>query len=1191
MFLKYLEIQGFKSFPDKVKIDFNIGITGIVGPNGSGKSNISDAIRWVMGEQSARTLRGGKMEDVIFAGTSERKPVGFAEVSICFDNSGGLFKIDYDEVLITRRYFRSGESEYYINKSSCRLKDIHELLMDTGMGRDGYSVIGQGKIDEIVSAKPEDRRIIFEEAAGISKYRYRKAESEKKLQQTSDNLIRILDLISEIEARLEPLKNDSDKAKKYLKLKEELKGIEVSLLLSLIDKIKVDRENAEQNLKTNTLDIEKETSNSQKLENSSNSFAENLKKYEIESEDLLRKSYEVKNKISTLQNDISLLVNSKAHNNENAERIIGEIEKIKINNSELCDKLAIEKNTVSGFETQISELRLKLDEKSNEFSKLDSGIQAANGEYDSIIKNIPELFKKKSDINTEVAAMNAENETLRIQYKSIKEDMEILNEDKTVHLKSIQEGKSKLEVQQKDAEVHSEKLKRSDAVIFDIKNKIEVYKTSVSDIFVNIEKLQSRAKLLSDMERDMEGYAHSVKTVINASKSGVLKNLSVYGTLSKLITMDKKYATAIDAVLGNNLQNIVVQSESDAKSAIEYLKQSKGGRATFLPVEAVRGKKFDESDFKFEKGYISVASDVVRCDTKFSGIVNDALGRTIIFDNIDNAIKFSKKCNQRYKLVTLDGEVFNAGGSITGGNLNKNQTFMSRRVEIDEINSKVSKLKEDKLLIERQLSELQTKLEISEQEYDSVNSENLILKNEIIRTEFNIKHSAELYDSVCAEYKESEEKCRNIDITISSNIEQCNALRIKLTEIDSEIDTLNKTADKLQSANTEKNKRAKELNSEIIRLTLSLSELDNEKNLSEQRIVSFTASIEANSKLIEEKQSEISGTSDRDEEIHRKIEEINTQIENESNKFENYETDLSDTKNKKDKCEAVLADLKEQIKVSSQNLLSLSQEKVRLENKLQKCDSDFDSISTKLWDEYELTYLTAEEFRQDIQNPSAVQKEVNNIRQKIRELGNVNVGAIEEYTVTNDRYTFLNVQKNDLEKAKETLNDVISNMEIMMSKQFVEQIKIINFAFSKIFKEMFGGGEAELIMTDTEDVLNCGIEIHAQPPGKKLQNMTLFSGGEKAIIAISLMFALLEVRPSPVCIFDEVEAALDDVNVNRFAAYLRRICGKSQIAVITHRRGTMEEADVLYGVTMQEKGVSKILKLNIGEIESKVLKK
>jgi len=1190
LFLKYLEVCGFKSFPERVKIEFNKGITGIVGPNGSGKSNISDAIRWVMGEQSIKSLRGGKMEDVIFSGTAERKPVGFAEVSLCFDNSQQVFKIEYDEVLITRRYFRSGESEYYINKASCRLRDIHELLMDTGMGRDGYSVVGQGKIDEIISAKPEDRRVIFEEAAGISKFKYRKQESEKKMQQTEENLVRLLDLISEIETRIEPLKEQSEKAKEFLKLRDQLKEIEINLLVNTIDRLKSALEKSHSDLKINENDISLANGRIEEYEKQSEELSKASAEKEIQQENLLKKLYEIKNEILTLENNIAILENSRSFSNENRTRLENDIKELLNRNEEAEKQMEINNSELDALKHKSEALMLEKKGLEQEYSTLESQV----GEDSSIIEkcnaDIVEAYSKLSDINLLLAAKRSEISSMEGQLGDFEEDLEIKREDAEIYTKKAENEKALLEKSRENKKLLEEDEAKLKEEIDSLTQSLAHLSRIIGDVSISLSKAASEKKMLEDLERDMEGYAHSVRAVIKEHSGGRLSHINVYGTLSKLMEVPAEYTVAIETSLGNNLQNIVTEDENDAKAAIEYLKETKGGRATFVPVKAVKGKKLDDSDFRHLKGYIGIAGDLIKFDKKFESVMADQLGRTVVIDNIDNGIAFARKTGARYKLVTLEGEVFNAGGSISGGSVNKNVNFLSRGVKIAEL---AEKIKIDTERLEKLSADKKSKEEVLE----SKNNEHNILltklsaiDNEIYKSEYNYNHYVEIASGYIKEIEEAEEKQKLNIAKIEEYKSVCAELEEKQQGINDEITALKQRIERIQEQNTKNSDTVRRLSSEIVRLTIEISENDNDISLVNQEILTAQLQIKTNNEEIAKKQAEIDGAGGKDSEIDEKIASIQKEISAKNDEIKHKEEEIEAIKSERNDISLKVANIAEQIKALNENLIVFAKQQTRIEEKISKQEADMDNANKKLWEDYELTYISASENKTEIENFAETQKLVNGIKNQIKALGNVNVGAIEEYAQTKERYDFLTSQRDDLLSAKETLKGVISDIEQLMTKQFKEQLEIINRTFTKVFKELFMGGSAELVLTDEQDVLSAGIEIHAQPPGKKLQNMTLFSGGEKAIIAIALLFSLLEVRPSPVCVFDEIEAALDDVNVLRFAEYLRKMCNRSQFAIITHRRGTMEACDTLYGVTMQQKGVSKLLQLNIDEIEKNVLK-
>lgn len=1190
MFLKYLEICGFKSFPERVKIEFNKGITGIVGPNGSGKSNISDAIRWVMGEQSVKSLRGGKMEDVIFSGTAERKPVGFAEVSLCFDNSEKVFKIEYDEVLITRRYFRSGESEYYINKTSCRLRDIHELLMDTGMGRDGYSVVGQGKIDEIISAKPEDRRVIFEEAAGISKYKYRKQESEKKMQQTEENLVRLLDLISEIEARIEPLKQQSEKAKEFLRLRDELKGIEINLLVNTIDRLKASLEKSQADFKINGEDIKVTNGRITEYEKQSEELKKISEDRELTQEESLKRLYEIKNEIATLENNIVVLENSRSFSNENKTRLENDIAELNKENEELGSNVEIKNSELKALKLKSESLAIEKKDLDERYSKLENQV----GEDASVIEqcnaDIVEAYQSLSEINLLLAASKSEINSLEAKLSDFNDDIELKREDAEIYNQKADKEKqllSRFEENKKALECDADKKQ---AEIDELSKNLVHLNNILNDVTVNLSKAISEKKMLEDLERDMEGYAHSVKAVIKEHSSGVLKNIRLYGTLSKLMEVPAKYAVAIETALGNNLQNIVTEDENDAKKAIEFLKQTKGGRATFVPIKAVKGKRLDDKEFKNLNGYIGIASDLIEYDSKFETVMQDQLGRIIVIDNMNNAIEFARKTSARHKLVTIEGEVFNAGGSITGGSVNKNVSFLSRGAKIASLAEKIKSDTERHQKLTSDKQEKENILESKKSEKETLQTRLSMINNEVYKSEYNYNHYLEIASQYLTEISEAETEQKDNLALVEENKTKCKEYEKSQSEINGRISELKQKIESIQEQNTENSDKARRLSSEIMRLTIEISETENDISLVNQEILTFELKAKANNEEIAKKQAEIEGSGGKDSEIDEKIAAIREEIVAKTLETEETEKQIETIKNERNDISLKITNIAEQVKALNENLIFLAKEQTRIEEKINKQNSDIDSINQKLWDDYELTYISAAEHKTEIENFSETQKKVNGIKNSIKALGNVNVGAIEEYAQTKERYDFLTAQRDDLLNAKETLKGVIGDIEQLMTKQFKDQLQIINKTFTRVFKELFMGGTAELVLTDEQDVLSAGIEIHAQPPGKKLQNMTLFSGGEKAIIAIALLFSLLEVRPSPVCVFDEIEAALDDVNVLRFAEYLRKMCYRSQFAIITHRRGTMEACDTLYGVTMQQKGVSKLLQLNIDEVEKSVLK-
>ncbi|MBQ2966914.1 MAG: chromosome segregation protein SMC [Clostridia bacterium] len=1191
MFLKYLEVQGFKSFPDKIKIELHPGITGIVGPNGSGKSNVSDAIRWVLGEQSAKSLRGGKMEDVIFAGTQERKPMGFAEVSVCFDNADRHFKIDFDEVLITRRYFRSGESEYYLNKTSCRLRDIHELMMDTGMGKDGYSMVGQGKIDEIISAKPEDRRLIFEEAAGISKFRYRKQESERKMQQTGENLIRLLDIIGEIEGRLDPLERESAKAKEYLKLRDELKENEISLSLYLLDDLKVKLSKTHENLETNQRDLEKARESIAEFEKQNVILTDSSRKQQEKLDSAIEKTYQIKNDISSLENKIDILNNSKAFNVENINRIRAEIRTL----TEKCGKasksiLELDEAQEQAFSEKDKHTKF-LTELQNKILSLSTNSTEDVRRIEELNTSILENLNLSAELKADVSSANTLIESNKNRLLSVEEDIQIAKED-------IEIADRRLSTEKKNGDLLQAKLadlqKKSEKAVEDYATTQNKHKTALDELQQfknNLEQTVSRQKMLSDLENAMDGYAYSVKTVIQASKTGRLPNVTLYGTVSSVIQVPVEYTTAIEVAIGNAAQNIITRNEEDAKRAIQFLKSVKGGRATFLPVSAVKGNAFDAKKFKGNYGFVDIASNLVNNDPRYDGVVSELLGRTLVFETLDQAISFSKKEGQRYRLVTLEGEILTPGGAITGGHLSKNSGFLTRKNQIDELKNSAVALERKIANCEDIVVKLEEQCSASKKLLDDAENDVRLCQNELFKLNYNFEHYKTVLSGHENELRELENEKKKLLLSFDAIKADAESKKEKAKECEKLVAEMQTELRTLQEKNSNDLSETASLNSKIAGVQIEIANIDNDIRGFENEKNRLQAEIDEHQNQINLKNMELSSTDNEGGSFLKKIESFESEITQKNTELSSIEQDIQRLRAEKESIETDIANNLNALKDANENTVALSQEQVRIENKETRQQAEFDSITNRMWEDYELTYISAQPLRKVIEDIPEAQKLVNGLKNKIKSLGNINLSAIEEFAELKERYEFLSIQRKDMEDAKETLSKLIDDMEVLMTKQFREQLEIINAAFKRVFSHLFSGGTAELVLSDPENILTSGVEIVAQPPGKKLQNMTLFSGGEKAIIAISLLFALLEVRPSPLCILDEIEAALDDVNVARFASYLRNISQNSQIAIITHRRGTMEEADRLYGVTMQEKGISKLLQLNIDEIEQKILKK
>jgi len=1188
LYLKSVEMQGFKSFADKIYLNFNPGITAIVGPNGSGKSNISDAIRWVMGEQSVKSLRGSRMEDVIFSGTEVRKPQGFAEVSLVLDNSTRLFPLDYEEVTVTRRVYRSGEGEYFINRNACRLKDIHELFMDTGLGREGYSIVGQGKIDEILSNKSEDRRRIFEEAAGITKYKYRKNEAEKKLERTNENLTRVNDIMLELSSQIEPLRHQSEKAKRYLNLREELKDIEVNAAVVSIEKNKKDLETAkvEYNaVSESILTLQKET---EETENAVNSLYGDISAYDEETEALRESQKQATERASEGTNQINLSLANIEHFKENVERIEAEIEKSQRGMSQLDDLLEEYNGVLETHKAAAKEIGDRKAALEAELEKENSLLEAESENVENlkgmIIEKTSEIGSQNGKIvnyNILIESFNNERINAESELLKQKDDYERLVQNNKNISEKLAETQAQLEEIRKKAEVSDCKCREAS----DAASKLNEKKNTA---LAQLSRSTSKKSVLEDMENDFDGYNRSVKAVMTAHASGNLKNYRIYGPLSKLVTTDKKYVTAIETALLTVNQNIVTGDEQDAKAAIRYLKETHQGRVTFMPVSTVKAREFDSSVAEKMPGYIAVAKDIVEYDKLYEGIIGSTLGATVVVDNIDNAIKMAAKCNHKFRIVTLEGEVMQPGGAMSGGSTGKNSGFLSRKAEIDTLTEEIATLKEQLQKTEKELAEnsesyskLLEEAELARQQLSEKNEEYIRLKAECEHSDKYLSEAEERRNMLLQDISTVAARTKEIN----EDIAICES---RISELEKEITTLREDASGKEGETEAIIARVQTLQENILEVTIKETSQQKDIEIQEERISNVTA--EKNEILAEiaEKRGQIDGFSTKIAEINSEIETTKKSLNMLSTESVDMDKRIEELLQLRKEADSKIRSLQEGVKDTRDKLFALGQQKVKAETKLQKLEGDLDGIFAHLWEEYELTYTEALKVRTDENiNLTEANRKISELKSKIKGLGNINIDAIEEYKNVKERFDFLTEQTQDLEKAKGELESIIDEMLDIMKQQFAEQFAQISKNFNAVFRELFGGGQANLSLADPDDVLESGVEIEAQPPGKKLQSLTLLSGGERAFTAIALLFAILKGRPTPFCILDEIEAALDDVNVYRYADYLKKYCGKTQFIVVTHRRGTMEAANILYGVTMQEKGVSKLLSLNIDEVTEK----
>lgn len=1186
MILKALEMQGFKSFPDKTVLEFNKGITAVVGPNGSGKSNISDAVRWVLGEQSTKTLRGSKMEDVIFSGTDVRKAKGFAEVTLRLDNTDRSLNKDSDEVSVTRRYYRSGDSEYLVNGESARLRDVNELFMDTGLGRDGYSIVGQGKIADMVSPKASERRDMLEEAAGISHFRYRRGDAIKRLAQAEENLVRLRDILSELESRVGPLKAQSEKAQKFIVLAGERKNLEIGIWLNTIDKTGEKMRDQEHKIEIAEASHKEAQDELSKIGEMIDKAADGTRDINIKLEEIRNSASGFEEKLSDIDSQIKVAENSILHNNETIERI--NRDKAAENETEQNIDAAVSaaQECIQKAEEQIADATSQMDE----LSKQEETYRLSSSEFSdraaALSGEISALSVRLADCRVTAETANSSIEEIRSRISAIDESMGTRKDDYDALLK-----------RKADAEAE---LKEIQDEIVSVKNAIDGYtlrfenrgkkadsvKLAIDEKQRELHKGQDRVRLLEDLEKNMEGYFGAVKAVMKESGRGALRG--IYGPVSQLITVKDKYSAAIETALGAAVQNIVVDNETDAKRAMGFLKEHRAGRATFLPITAIKGRVLSEQGLDDQYGFVSIASDLVSYDNKYSEIIRWLLGRTAVAEDIDSAIAIAKKYSYRFRIVTLDGQVINAGGSMTGGSRVQNAGILSRGNEIERLKGSLASMQKelDGMLSDYKL--LSEDASAAKAELEGAEGDLLRAKEENIRREGELKLASDKLSSVSSGVKELLEEKETLEKRIESVSSGAEAARSQIDELKETLENKEKELESITGDSKTLQKNREEVASKAAEIRL--------------RIVSLQKDVEANTDEITRLKNRKTGHLDRLSELDgeiREIEEKNDELRALTERLSADEKALKanhgDAQNQinelisqRDELEKQANDLRLHERAKSEERERLSGDIARLEERKIAMRNEYDNLTSKLYDEYQLTRREAAALEIEIDDYSLAAKRLAELKSQIRALGSVNVSAIEEYKEVSERYEFLSGQISDVETSRAELNKMIDDLTGKMAEQFREQFNRINSCFGQTFIELFGGGKAELRLEDERDVLGSDIEIKVQPPGKNVQNINLLSGGEKGLSAIALLFAILKVTPAPFCIFDEVEAALDDVNVSRYAQYVRRMTKNTQFILITHRRGTMEEADVLYGVTMQEKGVSKLLELKTAEMAKKL---
>ena len=1179
-------MQGFKSFPDKTVLEFNKGITAVVGPNGSGKSNISDAVRWVLGEQSTKTLRGSKMEDVIFSGTDVRKAKGFAEVTLRLDNTDRSLNKDSDEVSVTRRYYRSGDSEYLVNGESARLRDVNELFMDTGLGRDGYSIVGQGKIADMVSPKASERRDMLEEAAGISHFRYRRGDAIKRLAQAEENLVRLRDILSELESRVGPLKAQSEKAQKFIVLAGERKNLEIGIWLNTIDKTGEKMRDQEHKIEIAEASHKEAQDELSKIGEMIDKAADGTRDINIKLEEIRNSASGFEEKLSDIDSQIKVAENSILHNNETIERI--NRDKAAENETEQNIDAAVSaaRECIQKAEEQIADATRQMDELSKQEETYRLNSSEFSDRAAALSGEISALSVRLADCRVTAETANSSIEEIRSRISAIDESMGTRKDDYDALLK-----------RKADAEAE---LKEIQDEIVSVKNAIDGYtlrfenrgkkadsvKLAIDEKQRELHKGQDRVRLLEDLEKNMEGYFGAVKAVMKESGRGALRG--IYGPVSQLITVKDKYSAAIETALGAAVQNIVVDNETDAKRAMGFLKERRAGRATFLPITAIKGRVLSEQGLDDQYGFVSIASDLVSYDNKYSEIIRWLLGRTAVAEDIDSAIAIAKKYSYRFRIVTLDGQVINAGGSMTGGSRVQNAGILSRGNEIERLKGSLASMQKelDGMLSDYKL--LSEDASAAKAELEGAEGDLLRAKEENIRREGELKLASDKLSSVSSGVKELLEEKETLEKRIESVSSGAEAARSQIDELKETLENKEKELESITGDSKTLQKNREEVASKAAEIRL--------------RIVSLQKDVEANTDEITRLKNRKTGHLDRLSELDgeiREIEEKNDELRALTERLSADEKALKanhgDAQNQinelisqRDELEKQANDLRLHERAKSEERERLSGDIARLEERKIAMRNEYDNLTSKLYDEYQLTRREAAALEIEIDDYSLAAKRLAELKSQIRALGSVNVSAIEEYKEVSERYEFLSGQINDVETSRAELNKMIDDLTGKMAEQFREQFNRINSCFGQTFIELFGGGKAELRLEDERDVLGSDIEIKVQPPGKNVQNINLLSGGEKGLSAIALLFAILKVTPAPFCIFDEVEAALDDVNVSRYAQYVRRMTKNTQFILITHRRGTMEEADVLYGVTMQEKGVSKLLELKTAEMAKKL---
>ncbi len=1185
MYLKAIEIQGFKSFADKTTISFEKDITAIVGPNGSGKSNISDAMLWVMGEQRSKTLRGGKMEDVIFGGTEKRSPLGFAQVSLILDNSGGTFDIDAPEVTISRRYYRNGDSDYYINRESVRLKDITGLLMDTGLGRDGYSVIGQGRIAEIVSAKSSDRREIFEEAAGIARYRYRKEEAERKLARTDDNLLRINDKIDELEMQVVPLKKQAETAKKYLILRDEQRELEINVWMENLDRLHEQYERAAKDFEEATAELARANRELEELYAINENYSSKMRECDMETERERERLSAAESAAAECESAIAVLNNNLKHNDESIERLRTEL-------GEQSERAESIRAQAEAHRARVGEIDESLVEKQLSIRAAEREAEEIAAESDESQQGLSRLIASENEANEAIAAHRATLAQLADRAREIEERFGSIATDIAEAEERYDEVSKRYHEAQREAEKAGERYNEVNNIINGHRmlmggreKKVQELTEKLNKISVEKRSTEGRIKLLTELEQEFEGLGKAVKNVMRAHSHGTLRG--VHGPVAGLISVSNKYAVAVETALGAAMQNIVVDSQSVGKAAIEMLKRTDGGRATFLPLDTIKPNTLSRVPSK-EEGFVGIASELVSCEDKYKALVANLLGRTVVAETLSDAVSISRKNGNSLRIVTLDGQMINAGGSMTGGSSARNVGILSRANELKTLKARLEKLAAEETEQAEELAASSRELEKARYELQVASGEQSGAAEEYRRSESNAAQLKMMQSALDESIEALETERAGLSGRKKENALKVEAENSALAETEKRLEDLKAEISAMSAGHEGFEARREAISATIAALRAELASLHTERETTIRSAESLEEVIAAISGDSESRRSGIEEIMRRSEDIRAELTLSEERLGSLRAQGESHRGRIAELNSTKLELEGKRTRGEKAAQDKNRDIMDMQGRCSRFEQKRISAEMEEKQILDKLWDSYELSRSAAQQLRKSVEDMPAATKRITELKREIGRLGSVNIGAIEEYERVSERYEFLASQRDDVEKAKRELQKIISDITGEMKDIFLREFAAIDEKFRTVFLELFGGGKAALELEDPEDPLGCGIGIKVQPPGKAVTNISLLSGGEKSFVAIALYFAIMKVRPTPFCIMDEIDAALDEANVARYADYMRSMTDKTQFIVITHHRATMEEADVLYGVTMQEKGVTTVLSVDLEEAEKTI---